>query len=96
LSVERSVCDWGSNGCAVRHTGRSVQGQTEVQGPGGSNARAIQRHPIVRHGERQVTAGAHRLAATTPTGPGLPAAIFDFSRGKQALLTVAQPALGAR
>jgi 4-hydroxybenzoate polyprenyltransferase len=42
-----------------------------------------------------VTAGAHRLAATTRTGPGLPAAIFDFSRGKQALLTVAQPALGA-
>jgi len=29
------------------------------------------------------------------TAAGLPAAIFDFSRGKQALLTIAQPALGA-
>ncbi len=42
-----------------------------------------------------MTAGVHRLAGATRTGPGLPAAIFDFSRGKQALLTVAQPALGA-
>ena len=42
-----------------------------------------------------VTAGAQRAAAATRPGLGLPAAIFDFSRGKQALLTIAQPALGA-
>ena len=42
-----------------------------------------------------MTAGAQRVAAPPRSGPGLPAAIFDFSRGKQALLTVAQPALGA-
>jgi len=42
-----------------------------------------------------VTGGAQLVAAATRRGPGLPAAIFDFSRGKQALLTIAQPALGA-
>jgi len=41
-----------------------------------------------------VTAGAQRLAGTLRDDPSLPAAIFDFSRGKQALLTIAQPALG--
>ena len=35
-----------------------------------------------------------RVVSTSPA-PGLWAAIFDFSRGKQALLTIAQPALGA-
>ena len=49
-----------------------------------------------RHGAgATLTAGAPRVAAPPRSGPGLPAAIFDFSRGKQALLTVAQPALGA-
>ena len=38
-----------------------------------------------------MSAGAPQTAAP---GPGLAAAIFDFSRGKQALLTIAQPALG--
>src|SRR5664280_3456162 len=38
-----------------------------------------------------MSAGTSRAAAS---GPGLAAAIFDFSRGKQALLTIAQPALG--
>ena len=42
-----------------------------------------------------MTAGAQHLTGTLRSGPGLPAAIFDFSRGKQALLTIAQPALGA-
>jgi 4-hydroxybenzoate polyprenyltransferase len=42
-----------------------------------------------------MTAGAQGLTRTVRSGPGLPAAIFDFSRGKQALLTIAQPALGA-
>lgn len=44
-----------------------------------------------------MTAGAEtqRVAAVGRSGPGLPAAIFDFSRGKQALLTIAQPGLGA-
>ena len=41
-----------------------------------------------------MTAGAQRLAGTLRDDPSLPAAIFDFSRGKQALLTIAQPALG--
>ena len=40
-------------------------------------------------------AGAPGVAAAVDSGPGLPAAIFDFSRGKQALLTIAQPGLGA-
>jgi len=40
------------------------------------------------------TGDAHHKGAPR-VGLGLPAAIFDFSRGKQALLTVAQPALGA-
>ena len=39
-----------------------------------------------------MSAGAPQAAAA---GPGLAAAIFDFSRGKQAVLTIAQPALGA-
>ena len=42
-----------------------------------------------------MNAGAQRVSAPPPPGPSLPAAIFDFSRGKQALLTIAQPALGA-
>jgi 4-hydroxybenzoate polyprenyltransferase len=42
-----------------------------------------------------VNAGAQRVAAAARPDPSLPAAIFDFSRGKQALLTIAQPALGA-
>ena len=42
-----------------------------------------------------MTAGAQHLTGAVGDGPGLPAAIFDFSRGKQALLTIAQPALGA-
>ena len=44
-----------------------------------------------------MTTGAQRLAgaARPGPGPGMPAMIFDFSRGKQALLTIAQPALGA-
>jgi len=41
-----------------------------------------------------VNAGAQRLAGRAAGQPGLPAAIFDLSRGKQALLTIAQPALG--
>jgi 4-hydroxybenzoate polyprenyltransferase len=39
-----------------------------------------------------MSTGAPQTAAAS--GPGLAAAIFDFSRGKQALLTIAQPALG--
>jgi 4-hydroxybenzoate polyprenyltransferase len=39
-----------------------------------------------------VTAGAQHL--TVAPRPRLLAALFDFSRGKQALLTIAQPALG--
>lgn len=42
-----------------------------------------------------MNAGAQRVAAAARPDPSLPAAIFDFSRGKQALLTIAQPALGA-
>ena len=42
-----------------------------------------------------MNAGAQRVAAAARPDPSLPAAIFDFSRGRQALLTVAQPALGA-
>jgi 4-hydroxybenzoate polyprenyltransferase len=38
---------------------------------------------------------AQRHAEAVPSVPGLPATIFDFSRGQQALLTIAQPALGA-
>jgi 4-hydroxybenzoate polyprenyltransferase len=42
-----------------------------------------------------VRAHGHGHDEATSSGPGLPALIFDFSRGKQALLTIAQPALGA-
>ena len=41
------------------------------------------------------TGVARHRGAAPRVDLGLPAAIFDFSRGKQALLTVAQPALGA-
>ncbi len=41
------------------------------------------------------TGVARHRGAAPRVGLGLPAAIFDFSRGKQALLTIAQPALGA-
>ena len=42
-----------------------------------------------------MSARTPRRAEAESPGLGLPAAIFDFSRGKQALLTIAQPALGA-
>jgi 4-hydroxybenzoate polyprenyltransferase len=42
-----------------------------------------------------VTAGAQRLHADSDVSPGLAAAIFDLSRGKQALLSIAQPGLAA-
>jgi 4-hydroxybenzoate polyprenyltransferase len=42
--------------------------------------------------QRTALPAAERAAVRSP---GLPALIFDFSRGKQALLTIAQPALGA-
>ncbi len=46
-------------------------------------------------GRAGTAAAAGRIAEGAPAmTPGLAAVIFDFSRGKQALLTVAQPALG--
>lgn len=42
-----------------------------------------------------MTAGAQRLRADSDVSPGLAAAIFDLSRGKQALLSIAQPGLAA-
>jgi len=57
--------------------------------------RAPPRVVTLWQGRVAVTAGLHPLSAAEQPGPGLPAAIFDLSRGKQALLTIAQPALGA-
>jgi 4-hydroxybenzoate polyprenyltransferase len=42
----------------------------------------------------RTTPSYHAIDVGRPA-PGLAAAIFDFSRGKQALLTIAQPGLGA-
>ena len=39
-------------------------------------------------------AGTHPAGIARRLAPSLPAALFDLSRGKQALLTIAQPALG--
>ena len=43
---------------------------------------------------RAVPPGGVRMGERMARSPGLAAVIFDFSRGKQALLTIAQPALG--
>ena len=41
------------------------------------------------------TTGRSGASPTPQAAPGLAAAVFDFSRGRQALLSVAQPAMGA-
>jgi 4-hydroxybenzoate polyprenyltransferase len=63
--------------------------------PGKSDGRAIQQVPAARRRRGALSSQTQRHLAAASSGPGLPAAIFDFSRGKQALLTIAQPALGA-